>query len=116
MNRDQLFLIRPDFQKDGKGPYYCPSCVEALGLLESYPALKPQIEVRWVDFARPRAELVGLIGEENQSCPVLILAQPPESLPAEVNLRRAKGRTFVEGVREIGRFWSQTKGTGTPLY
>lgn len=116
MNQDQLYLIRPDFQKEGQGPFYCPSCVEALGLLETYAALKKQIEVRWVDFARPRPELVQLLGEENQSCPVLILASPPEQMPAGVNLRKAKGCTFVEGVREIGRYWAQTQGTGAPLY
>jgi glutathione S-transferase len=32
-----------------------------------------ELEVKYVNFARPRPALVDLLGEENQSCPVLVL-------------------------------------------
>jgi hypothetical protein len=51
----------------GKGPNFCPGCFQMVGLLEFYPALKEKLEVRWLDLSRPRAELIGLLGEEKQS-------------------------------------------------
>ena len=72
MKPDQLYLIRRDFQDQGK-TYYCPGCAEMIGLLEYYPELKKGIEIHEVDFARPRPMLVSLLGEANQGCPVLVL-------------------------------------------
>lgn len=72
----KLFLLKPDFQDlnraDGKA-YYCPDCIAIEGLLSYYPRLRNELEVHYLDFERPREVLVGLIGEENQSCPVLVL-------------------------------------------
>ncbi|MCC6414377.1 MAG: DUF3088 family protein, partial [Opitutaceae bacterium] len=97
--KDRLYVIKPGFKQEGQGPYYCPGCVEAAGLLEFFPALKAKVELRWVDFARPRAELVDLIGEANQSCPVLVLARPPTNLQTDVPVQTANGHAFVEGPR-----------------
>jgi len=73
---EKLFLIKPDFQDlkraDGKN-YFCPGCVTLEGLLSFYPRLRTELEVSYVDFARPRPAIVELIGEANQGCPVLIL-------------------------------------------
>lgn len=76
MKLDRLYLLKPQFMDQGKGPYFCPQLV---GLIAFYPALKRQLEVRWLDFPRPRPELVDLLGQENQSCPVLVLRGAPES-------------------------------------
>ena len=35
------------------------------------------LDVRYVDFPRPRMEILSLIGEANQSCPVLVIADGP---------------------------------------
>jgi len=51
-----------------------------VGLLEFYPALKRLLAVRWLDFLRPRPELIDLLGEEHQSCPVLVLKDTPKEL------------------------------------
>ncbi len=113
MNRDQLYLIKPHFSNQGK-TYYCPGCAEMIGLREFYPALKANIEVRWVDFARPRPELVALLGEENQSCPVLVLHAVPANLPAHLKVQHANGRAFVADAREIGEYLAHTQGIGLP--
>ncbi|BBE17639.1 hypothetical protein AQPE_1796 [Aquipluma nitroreducens] len=72
----KLFLLKADFQDasraDGKR-YFCPDCVMIEGLLSYYPRLLNELEVKYVNFARPRPALVDLLGEENQSCPVLVL-------------------------------------------
>jgi len=71
----KLFLLKPDFQDvklNADSKYFCPNCAVIEGILSYYPHLKNDIEVIRVDFQRPRPAIVDLIGEENQSCPVLI--------------------------------------------
>jgi len=114
MNQDRLYLLKPGFMDNGKGPYFCPGCAQMVGLLEFYPALNQHIEVRWLDFPRPRPELVELLGEENQSCPVLVLKEAPTSPPPSVPLRQARGHWFVEGANEIATFLAHTRGIGIP--
>ncbi len=72
----KLFLLKADFQDLGRGEgkrYFCPDCALIEGLLSYYPRLTSELEVKYVNFARPRQVIIDLIGEENQSCPVLIL-------------------------------------------
>ncbi len=113
MNKDILYFIRHDFPDHGK-TYYCPGCAELLGLLEFYPALKQRLEIRWVDFARPRQELVELLGEENQDCPVLVLQAVPANPPAHLKIQHTHGRAFVAGAREIGEYLAHAHGIGQP--
>jgi hypothetical protein len=72
---EKLFLIKADFldasRADGK-IYFCPDCSPIEGLLSYYPRLREELDVQYVDFNRPREILVDLIGEANQSCPVLV--------------------------------------------
>lgn len=110
---DRLYLLKPNFMDARKGPYFCPGCAQMVGLLEFYPALKEKLEVRWLDFPRPRAELIDLLGEENQSCPVLVLRAVPEASFA-TPLQQAKGLWFVEGANEIARYLAQAHGIGIP--
>jgi Protein of unknown function (DUF3088) len=114
MNRDRLYLLKPDFVDNSNGPYFCSGCAQMLGLLEFYPALKPQIEVRWLDFARPRPELIDLLGQENQSCPVLALKESPKGLPSNLAVHQAKGCSFVEGADEIATYLAHVHGIGIP--
>lgn len=86
-----------------------------VGLFDLYPELKQHVEIHWVDFARPRPELVELIGTENQSCPVLVLAAPPVNLPSGLIIHSAHGRAFIEGPRDIAIYLAHTRGTGLPF-
>ncbi|MCX8091243.1 MAG: DUF3088 domain-containing protein [Verrucomicrobiae bacterium] len=114
MQRDRLYLIRPQFMDGGEGPFFCPYCAQMVGLLEFYPELRQRVEVRWVDFARPRRELVELLGEENQSCPVLVLSDAIRNPPPHLQVRNAKGRWFVEGANEIATYLAHVHGIGRP--
>lgn len=98
----------------GKGPFFCPGCAQMVGLLEFYPALKEHLEVRYLDFPRPRPELVELLGEENQSCPVLVLKDAPNSPPSTLSLQQAKELWFVEGADAIANYLTHVHGTGIP--
>lgn len=81
MAHDRLFLIDPGFEVPGRGdgPFVCPFCNQIEGLLASFPPLSLDIEVTRVAFPRPRQEIVALVGEANQSLPLLIFGDnPPE--------------------------------------
>jgi hypothetical protein len=113
MKRDQLYLLKPDFHDQGK-TYYCPGCAEVIGLLEFYPALKQGIDIHYVDYPRPRPKLVSLLGEQNQSCPVLVLSTAPQNLPAHLKVQHANGHAFVADAREIGAYLAHVHGIGIP--
>lgn len=108
--RDRLFLLRPDFKDGDKGPYFCPGCAEVLGVIEFYPDLKQRLEIEYVDFPRPRPSIVALLGEENQSCPVIVLADAPTNLPSEIKVQTFRGKSFVEGASEIAQYLAHTHG------
>jgi hypothetical protein len=73
----KLFLLKAGFTDRNKdnnnNRYYCPNCAELEGVLTYYPELREKIEIHRVDFERPRKTIIEIIGEENQSCPVLII-------------------------------------------
>jgi hypothetical protein len=68
-----LFLIRPDSRMDRPEGWYCPDCALVEGVLAAYPQLRAAIDVRHVDFARPRQPIIDLVGEGAQDCPCLLL-------------------------------------------
>ena len=113
MNHDQLYLLKPDFHDQGK-IYFCPGCAEMVGLLEFYPALKQRVDVHYVDYPRPRPELISLLGEENQSCPVLVLKSVPPDLPTRLKVQSANGHAFVADARAIAEYLAHVHGTGLP--
>jgi len=76
MTRDRLFLLRPDFE-DPAYPgqrFYCWHCAVIEGVLASFPELAIQIEVERIAWPRPRKAVIALVGEENQSLPLFVLA------------------------------------------
>jgi hypothetical protein len=113
MENDRLYLLKPNFHDQGK-VYFCPGCAEVLGFLEFYPTIKNCLGLHYVDFPRPRAELVSLLGEQNQSCPVLILGTSASNLKPGLKVRHANGKVFVEGGREITEYLAHVHGTGIP--
>jgi hypothetical protein len=72
--KDQLFLLRPGFYNVGLGPLYCTESLPVEGMLSFFPQLRQLIDVHYLEFPRPRRELVKILGESHQGIPVLILA------------------------------------------
>ncbi|MFN7179298.1 DUF3088 domain-containing protein [Hyphomonas sp.] len=94
MPRDILFLLKPGFS-DPALPgqeFYCWHCALMEGVLASFPHLGANLEVRRIAFPRPRAEVIALIGEANQSLPVLVLA---DDAPGDLRAASHQGRRFV---------------------
>jgi hypothetical protein len=107
-----LFLLRAGFPDAKHGPEgaYCPECATVAGILHYYPDVAAQLDIRQVDVPRPRADVVALVGEEHQSCPVLVL--PEGDQPAGVPL--SMGRAFVSGPAAIVNFLADRYGTARP--
>lgn len=111
--RDVLFLLKHDFLDEG-GKFYCPECAQINGVLSYYPELRHVLDVRYVDFQRPRPGIIAMVGEENQSCPVLVVA-PGAAFELEgVTFGEANQRRFVSGAEEIGKYLSAKHGVGLP--
>lgn len=75
--RDTLFLLRPGFS-DPAYPgqrFYCWHCALLEGVLASFPELAGKLDVVRIPWLRPRQPVIDLVGEDNQSLPLLVLAE-----------------------------------------
>ncbi len=75
MPADILFLLKPGFVSETGEREYCPDCMLIEGLLNTYPELAARVVVRHVDLPRPRRQIVELVGEAQQGCPMLVRRQ-----------------------------------------
>lgn len=115
MTKDKLFLLKPDFHKDQLGPFYCPESAMVEGVLSFYPNLRNKLDVEYVDFAKPRAAVVAVLGEGNQGCPVLILADGRRVLDASLEVKEASGRRFIPNESHIRRYLASAYGVGNAV-
>jgi hypothetical protein len=95
MLRDRLFLLKPDFE-DPAYPgqrFYCWHCALLEGVLASFPALSAKIDVERIAWPKPRQALVDLVGADNQSVPLLVLA---DGAPDTLATGTFRGRRFVD--------------------
>lgn len=114
MTRDIVFLLKPDFsdRMHGQQPFFCPDSALVEGLLSFYPRLREQLDIHYVDFPRPRQAIVELLGEENQGCPVLVIADPREDVQDLAKRSDSTGRYFCTDGRPIARYLHRRLGIG----
>jgi hypothetical protein len=103
--KDQLFLMKPGFTNAGMGPFYCADSVAVEGLLGFFPELREKVDVTYVEFPRPRAPIAGMLGDENQSIPVLVLADG-DGETAKI----ANGHRFIDDEKKIRSYLSAKFG------
>jgi hypothetical protein len=111
MTRDRLFLLQPGFE-DPAYPgqrFFCWHCALLEGVLAAFPAAR--LDVERVAFARPRAAVIALVGEENQSLPRLVLA---DDAPAGLETGSFNGLRFVAGKDAILRVLTVRHGIPEP--
>ena len=111
--RDRLFLLSPNFL-DPAFPgqrFFCWHCALLEGVLASFPNLAESLDVERISWPRPRQSVIDLIGVENQSLPVLILADDAE---AHLETDSANGRRFAEGKDAILRILELRYGIPIP--
>jgi hypothetical protein len=106
MAKDQLYLLRPGFMNAGLGPLYCSESAPIEGVLSFFPRLRTLIDVRYIEFPRPRAVLAQALGEEHQAVPVLILAAGRALRKDMPEARSARGKRFFNDERSIRQYLS----------
>ncbi len=81
-----------------------------------FPKLRDVLDVRMVDFERPRREIVALLGEENQGCPALVLSDPSKATSLNLPVKSAGGLTFMDDEKAIGIYLSRGYGVSRPAH
>jgi hypothetical protein len=113
MTRDRLFLLRPGFT-DPAYPgqvFYCWHCALMEGVLASFPDLAARLDVERIAWPRPRQSVVALVGEQNQSVPLLVLG---EGSPADAEADSHNGVRFIAGKDRILAALSRRHGFPDP--
>jgi hypothetical protein len=108
-----LFMLNPGFQDGGRGPFFCPDTAYIEGYLSYVPELAGKLDVRHVDFQKPRQQVIALLGEANQSCPVYIFADGEEA-PPEARMSPVSGRFFIADPHHIVTYLSRRFQTIKP--
>ncbi|MCZ4298715.1 DUF3088 domain-containing protein [Henriciella marina] len=99
MPSDILYLLTPGEDPAYPGEtFYCPPCAMVEGVLASFPELAAKLDVRRVDWPRPRKDVVAVVGEENQSLPMLLLEEGTSS-PHQTGTHQ--GRAFINDRDDI---------------
>lgn len=112
ISRDTLFILKAPFEDAAMaGTWFCTACATMEGALLANPHWANRIDVRRSAFPRPRREIINLIGEENQSMPVLILAAASTS---SVEAKEYQGRYFLDDPKPITRYLAATHGGAGP--
>ncbi len=113
MLRDRLFLLKADFE-DPAYPgerFYCWHCALLEGVLASFPSLQTKIDVDRIAWPKPRQVLVDIVGEGNQSLPLLLLAADAAD---ELATGEFRGQRFVDSKDAILTVLSQRHGIPDP--
>lgn len=110
--KDKLFLMQPGFRNAGLGPYYCGDSAPVEGLLGFFPELRDKIDVEYIAFPRPRQAIVDLVGEDNQSVPVLVLAEGSETV-GDIEAKSANGHRYLDNEKQIRQYLSVRHGLPT---
>ena len=115
---EKLFLLKPDFidvKIDNVGKlYYCHQCAMIAGIIKFYPQLETMLEINYVDFKRPRKAIIELIGEDNQSCPVLIIENSQDQ-NVDISYFNSYGdKLFINSTDSILKYLSEKYGIGNP--
>lgn len=103
MSKHISFLLKPNFYDGEEGPFFCPHSAAMEGLLKYVPDLESKLDVRRIDFQRPRPDIVQLLGDENQGTPALVIDEGMET-PPEAQVSASTGRAFFLGEIEISKF------------
>jgi len=117
---DILFLLTPGFTdsaRDNEGKrYYCPDCAFLEGVLNCCPELRKQLDIRHVDFPRPRREIAQLVGDMHQGCPNLVLDQSNHPFVDASRFHKAGDRLHSTDTRVIVEYLAERHGALGPHF
>lgn len=96
-----------------RGPFFCPESAMLEGLLRYHSVIGKHVDVRRVKFTKPRTELVSLLGEDLQSCPVLVFGEEGPDAPAAAT-RGPRRNSFIAGAKAISEYLAATFALSRP--
>lgn len=108
---ERLFLLNPDWRDDQGGPWFCPAGAYVEGVLAFYPRLRADLDVVYLDHARPRPPVIEQVGAAHQSCPILILDDQMDWPEAQVS--ETTGKRFLQD-HAIAPYLAARYGVGRP--
>lgn len=96
-----LYLYKRDFLDYGGQHYFCPFCLRVEGLMAMFPEIRHNVDVRYVDFEKPRGELPNLVGEQQQSCPHLLLPGGDDDISGKYSTTSTTGMLHIDKTDHI---------------
>lgn len=108
---DRLYLLNPGWRDEDGGPWFCPPGAFVEGVLGFYPRLREQLAITYLDHPRPRPAVIAEVGEDHQSCPILVLDDDVEWPDAQISA--ATGRRFLQD-QAIIPYLAARYGIGLP--
>ncbi len=102
MTKTILYLLRSDFvdTQIGDTPFYCRQCLIVEGLLAVFPHVRQNLDVRYVDFDRPRGGMEMYVGD-NQSCPQLVFAAGDDDCSIGISRSGISAVRRIEDVEDV---------------
>lgn len=108
--KDRLYLLRSGFMKGDAGPFYCNDSAPVEGMLSFFPQLRQLLDVRYLEFARPRIALIEELGPEHQSLPALVVGPGHTLKLGTPEPQSANGRRFYIDEHKIRDYLSIQHG------
>jgi len=104
--RTKLLLLKLPFKDPhiSDEDFFCWNCLLLEGLLNQFPSKLSDLEVERHGFARPRKDVIDLLGEDNQSLPTLVLG---DGVLAGHETGTFGNTRFIKGKDEILRALTQ---------
>ena len=81
------------------------------GVIASFPGVLVRLDVERIAWSLPRSEIVALVGEENQSVPLLVLA--PDA-PMDIAANSYRATRFIADKDAILTLLSRRHGIPEP--
>ena len=113
VKKDRLFLLQPDFE-DPEYPgkrFYCSHCALIEGVIRSFPLLTHHVDVERVNWRFPRSKVIAVMGKENQTLPLLVLAEGSDTIHKDGIY---EGLSFVTNPSNILAVLSERHGIPFP--
>ncbi|WP_366523355.1 DUF3088 family protein [uncultured Roseobacter sp.] len=97
-----LYLLRSEFAdvQAGNTSFYCPQCLLVEGLLAVFPHVRQNLDIRYVDFDRPRGDMSLYVGD-NQSCPQLVFPDEDHNYSTVQSLSGNSPARRIDNVSDI---------------
>lgn len=115
---DKLFLLPSNFEDKSEGnngaKFFCSDCAMVLGFLSYFPEVKKQVAIEEVPFERPRKAVVNVLGEEHQSCPVLVLDDAELDLFPGIIIHQEGNKHFINDPKHITHYLADKHKVSLP--